>query len=170
MARNEPTTDLDPRFSSDGATATPWQEARDQLDRAKAYWLSTVRPDGRPHVTTIAAVWLDDALYFTTGVGERKAKNLERNTNVVVTTGTSAFEGLDVVLEGEAVRVTDQGTLERLAAAYIPKYDGVFVHEAREGELYAEDGQSLVLAFEVRATKAFGFGKGRTFSQTRYRF
>ena len=76
MARNEPTTDLDPRFSSDGATATPWQEARDQLDRAKAYWLSTVRPDGRPHVTTIAAVWLDDALYFTTGVDERKAKNL----------------------------------------------------------------------------------------------
>lgn len=170
MARNDPTTDLDPRFSSEGATATPWPEVRDQLDRAKAYWLSTVRPDGRPHVTTIAAVWLDDALYFSTGVEERKAKNLARNTNVVVTTGTDAFEGLDVVLEGEAVRVTDQATLERLAAAYLPKYDRMFVHEARDGELYAEDGQSPVLAFEVRATKAFGFGKGRKFSQTRYRF
>ena len=170
MTRNDPTTELEPRFSSDGAIATPWSVARDQLDRAKAYWLSTVRPDGRPHVTTIAAVWLDDALFFTTGVEERKAKNLARNTNVVVTTGTDAFEGLDVVLEGEAVRVTDQATLERLAAAYLPKYDRIFVHEARDGELYAEGGQDRVLAFEVRATKAFGFGKGGSFSQTRYRF
>ncbi len=170
MARNDPTTELEPRFSGDGAVATPWSVARDQLDRAKAYWLSTVRPDGRPHVTTIAAAWLDDALYFTTGVGERKAKNLARNTNVVVTTGTDAFEGLDVVLEGEAIRVTDQATLERLAAAYLPKYDRSFVHEARDGELYTEGDQSPVLAFEVRATKAFGFGKGREFSQTRYQF
>lgn len=170
MAGNDPTTDLDPRFSSDGATATPWPEARDQLDRAKAYWLSTVRPDGRPHVTTIAAVWLDDALYFTTGIGERKAKNLAHNANVVVTTGTDAFAGLDVVLEGEAVRVTDHATLARLAAAYLPKYDRIFVFEARDGELYAEGGQNPALAFEVRATKAFGFGKGGAFSQTRYRF
>ena len=170
MAPQEPATDLDPRFSSEGASATPWSEARHQLEQAKAYWLSTVRPDGRPHVTTIAAIWLDDALFFTTGIGERKAKNLAKNTNVVVTTGTNAFDGLDVVLEGEAVRVSDQATLERLAAAYLPKYDGIFVHEARDGQLYAEPGQDPVLAFQVRATKAFGFGKGRAFSQTRYRF
>jgi general stress protein 26 len=170
MGTTDPATDLDPRFSSDGATATPWPVARDQLDRAKSYWLSTVRPDGRPHVTTIAAVWLDDALFFTTGVRERKAKNLAHNANVVVTTGTDTFEGLDVVVEGEAVRVTDQATLERLAAAYLPKYDRIFVHEARDGDLYTEGDPDPVLAFQVRATKAFGFGKGERFSQTRYRF
>jgi uncharacterized pyridoxamine 5'-phosphate oxidase family protein len=170
MARNDPTTEVDPQFSSAAATATPWREARAQLDRAKAYWLSTVRPDGRPHVTTIAAIWLDDALYFTTGQNERKAKNLAQNANVVVTTGTAAFEGLDVVLEGEAVRVTDQATLERLAAAYLPKYDRMFVFEARDGELYTEGSADPALAFEVRATKAFGFAKGALFSQTRYRF
>ena len=71
------------------------------------YWLSTVRPDGRPHVTPIAAVWLDGALHFCTGPTERKAKNLARNRYCVVTTGTNALEGLDVVIEGEAVRVTD---------------------------------------------------------------
>ena len=78
MAQNEPAAELDPRFSDPGATPTPWPEAREELKRAKAYWLSTVRPDGRPHVTTVAAVWVDDALHFTTGRTERKAKTWPR--------------------------------------------------------------------------------------------
>ena len=105
MAQDEPTAELDPRFSDPNATPTPWPKAREELKRAKAYWLSTVRPDGRPHVTTVAAVWVDDALHFTTGRTERKAKNLAENARCVITTGTNAFEGLDVVVEGEAVRV-----------------------------------------------------------------
>jgi len=114
-SQDEPAAELDPQFSDPNATPTPWVEAREQLERAKAYWLSTVRPDGRPHVTTIAAVWVDGALHFTTGQTECKAKNLAHNANCVVTTGTSAFDGLDVVVEGEAVRVTDEARLQRLA-------------------------------------------------------
>jgi nitroimidazol reductase NimA-like FMN-containing flavoprotein (pyridoxamine 5'-phosphate oxidase superfamily) len=78
MAENLPITELEPQFSSDDATATPWAEAREVLAAAKVYWLSTVRPDGRPHVTPTAAVWLDDALYFSTGQAERKARNLAK--------------------------------------------------------------------------------------------
>jgi hypothetical protein len=170
MGDQEPTAELEPQFSSEGAKAPPWSELREQLQRAKAYWLATVRPDGRPHVTTIAAIWLDGALHFTTGAGERKAKNLERNTKVVVTTGTDAFEGVDVVVEGEAVRVTDEARLRRLAAAYLPKYGRLFVFEVRDGALRIEGSEDPALAFEVRATKAFAFGKGESFSQTRYRF
>jgi hypothetical protein len=62
--------------------------------------LATVRPNGRPHVTTIAAVWLDNALHFVTGKSERKAKNLARNSQCVITTGCHVLRGLDVVLEG----------------------------------------------------------------------
>lgn len=168
---SEPVTDLDPDYSSAGATATPWSTAREQLKTAKAYWLTTVRPDGRPHVTTIAAVWVDDALHFTTGPTERKARNLAGNANVVVTTGTDAFDGMDVVIEGEAVRVTEQARLERVAAAYPPKYGQIFVFEARDGVLRAADNEADEgLVFEVRATKGFGFGKGKEFSQTRWRF
>jgi hypothetical protein len=36
----------------------------------------TVRPDGRPQVTPVVAVWLDGAVHFTTGPTERKAHNL----------------------------------------------------------------------------------------------
>ena len=164
MVDETPTAELDSAFSSEGAVPTPWAEAREALDAAKVYWLSTVRPDGRPHVTPIAAVWLDGALHFTTGTTERKAKNLARNASCVVTTGTSALEGLDVVVEGEAVQVTDPARLQRLADAYIPKYGQLFVFTVRNGALPG------AFAYEVRPTKAFGFGKGEVFSQTRWRF
>ena len=72
------------------------------------FWVTTVRPDGRPHVTPLIAVWLDGALYFCTGPTERKAKNLLRNQNCILTTGCNKRnEGLDIVIEGQAVRVTD---------------------------------------------------------------
>lgn len=123
MAAQEPTAELDSRFSEPDATPTPWPEARSVLDQAKVDWLATVRPDGRPHVTPIAAVWLDGALHFTTGQTERKAENLQENAQVVITTGSNVLEGLDVVVEGEAIVVTDEATLQRLADAYIAKYD-----------------------------------------------
>ena len=170
MGHHEPTADLDRRFSSEDAGPTPWSEAQGKLEAAKVYWLSTVRADGRPHVTPIAAVWLDDAVHFTTGEGEQKAKNLGHNPDVVVTTGSSDLAGVDVVVEGQAVRVTDPSRLQRLADAYIPKYGDLFIHRVRDGTLRAEGAEGEVLAFEVKATKAFAFGKGASFSQTRWRF
>jgi general stress protein 26 len=170
MADRTPRVDVDPRFSSPGAAPTPWSDARALLDDAKVYWLSTVRPDGRPHVTPMAGVWVDDALFFTTGEHERKAMNLAENTNCVVTTGSSAFDGLDVVVEGEAVRVTDEALLRHLAVAYTVKYNDFFGFEVRDGALRAAGADDKGLAFELRTTKAFAFTKGEVFSQTRYRF
>ena len=117
---------IDTQFSSPDAVATPWSAARGRLESAKTYWVTTVRPDGRPHSTTIAAVWLDDAVHFTTGASEVKAKNIASNRKVIVTVGCSDWEGLDVVIEGEAVSVTDPDRLSRLAAAFTEKYDDFF--------------------------------------------
>ena len=112
MAAPEPKTELDTRFSDEGATATEWSAARDLLDRAELFWLSTVRPDGRPHVTPLIAVVLDDALYFCTGPTEQKAANLEHNRHCVLTTGCNDLRaGLDVVIEGDAVPVHDESAL-----------------------------------------------------------
>jgi general stress protein 26 len=169
MAEKEPVAEMEPQFSSDDATPTPWAEARERLATAKVYWLSTVRPDGRPHVTPIAAVWLDDALYFTTGHMERKAKNLAQNTHCVVTTGCNGLEGLDLVVEGDAVRVTDETRLQRLADEYVAKYDQLFRFTVRDGAFYLEGSEIEVLVYELASTTAFGFGKS-TFSQTRWRF
>lgn len=168
MSEKEPVTWLEPRFSSDDATATPWAEARDQLENAEVYWLSTVRPDGRPHVTPLVSVWLDGALYFASGPDERKAKNLAHDPHCVITTGCNIFEGLDLVVEGDAEVVGEEATLRRVADRYASKYDPPFHFTVRDGAFYGEGGAALV--YQLTPVKAFGFGKGEAFSQTRWSF
>jgi hypothetical protein len=64
-------TELDPRFSSSSASATPWTDAQRALTDARIYWITTVRHDLRPHVTPLIGLWIDDAFYFCTGPGEQ---------------------------------------------------------------------------------------------------
>ena len=126
--------ELDARFSSGGASPTVWTEARQGLETAEMFWVTTVRPDGRPHVTPLIAVWLEGALYFCTGPTERKAKNLLRNQNCILTTGCNKRnEGLDIVVEGQAVRVTDDALLQRVADAYESKYGQEWHFTVRDG-------------------------------------
>jgi Pyridoxamine 5'-phosphate oxidase len=162
----EPTTELHPQYSSEEATPTSWAYARGQLEEASIYWLATVRPNGHPHVTPLFAVWLDERLYFCTGPGERKAKNLAGNPHCVITTGCNVIEGVDIVLEGEAVQVSEEDTLQHVAGRYASKYG--WHYEVRDGAFHGEGGRALV--YKVIPTTAFGFGKGDTFSQTRWRF
>ncbi|MFF4578838.1 pyridoxamine 5'-phosphate oxidase family protein [Streptomyces sp. NPDC001373] len=179
----EPRTELDARYSSPGATATPWAEAAARLEDSEIFWLTTVRPDGRPHVTPLLAVWADGSLHFATGPAERKCLNLAANPHVVLTTGTNSYGGgLDVVVEGEAVRVTDEERLAGLAAAWERKYGPDWHFGVRDGAFdstsavaappptkqTAEAGRALV--FEVAPRTAFGFGRGAEFSQTCWRF
>lgn len=77
-----PKTALDTAFSERGAAATDWEQTRHVLENAELFWISTVRADGRPHVTPPVAVWLDDSIYFATGPQEQKAVNLKTNRNV----------------------------------------------------------------------------------------
>jgi general stress protein 26 len=159
--------EIDRRFSGPGAAPTPWSEAARALEEAELYWLSTVRSDGRPHVTPLIGIWFEGAMHFTTGLEEQKARNLAGNSQVALTTGTNTWaQGLDVVVEGAAVRVTDAAVLERLAAAIEDKYgddwhfdvgDGVFVHGGGEAAV-----------FRVEATKVMAFAKD-PHAQTSYR-
>src|ERR1700756_1897660 len=113
-----PQTSLDQRFSEPGAVATEWDEARRALEAAELFWITTVRADGRPPVTPLVAVGLDGALHFSTGETEQKAVNLRTNPHVILTTGRNDWDkGLDLVVEGDAVRVTDEDTLRLLAQA-----------------------------------------------------
>jgi general stress protein 26 len=165
---SEPTTHLDTRFSEPGAAATPWPAARQVLETAELSWLTTVRRDGRPHVTPLVVVWLDGALWFTTGPDEQKAVNLRTNREVIVTTGCNGWEdGLDVVVEGEAVRETSDEVLTGLAKAWSAKWDGRWEYEVRDGAFYHGHGEALV--FRVAPRKVLAFGKG-SFTHTSYRF
>ncbi|MBK3576028.1 pyridoxamine 5'-phosphate oxidase family protein [Streptomyces sp. MBT65] len=169
MTDQEPQTRLDPRYSDPAATATDWATAEARLDAAELFWISTVRPDGRPHVTPLPAVWADGALHFCTGPEERKALNLAGNPHVVLTTGTNTVDtGYDLVVEGAAVRVVDEGVLRELAAAWEAKYGSFWHFDVRDGAFHHGSGHAFVFAVAPRTV--FGFGKGEPFSQTRWRF
>ena len=168
----EPLAELDERFSDPGAAATPWPATQEVLENAQLSWVTTVRADGRPHVTPLVAVWLDDAVHFATGADEQKAVNLRRNPHVIVITGCNSWDrGLDVVVEGEAERVTDRATLERLAAAWAGKWNGDWQYRVVDGGFAHPDNPRAdepVLVFAVSAVKILAFAKGG-FSHTRYR-
>ena len=172
MAVRQPETTLDARYSSKGATPTDWGEARKRLESAAVFWVSTVRPYGRPHITPLIAVWLDDALYFATGAEERKARNLAQNPHCILLTGCNTLdEGLDLVVEGDARRVTDDGKLRRVAEAYVSKYGNDWRFAVRDGAFHHQGSRegAVALVFELAPHTVFGFGKGHIYSQTRWR-
>jgi hypothetical protein len=166
-----PVTELVSAFSSPNANPTEWSQARDELASAEVYWLSTVRPDGRPHVTPLLAIWLDGALYFCTGPDERKAKNLSANRHCVLTTGQNTLNGLDLAIEGTAESVGDPAELGLVASTYESKYGLHFV--APEGT-WAGLGDAIrraeILVYRVAPQIGFGFGREGQFSQTRWTF
>jgi general stress protein 26 len=165
---NEPTTTLDDRFSDPGGAPTSWDETVRTLEEAELFWITTVRADGRPHMSPLVAVWLDDALHFSTGADEQKAVNLRANPHVLLMTGCNQWDrGLDVVVEGEAIQATDDATLKRLADEWRSKWDGRWKFKARDGSFHHEAGTALV--FSVAPTKVLTFSKG-TFTHTRHRF
>ncbi|HEU4489945.1 MAG TPA: pyridoxamine 5'-phosphate oxidase family protein [Jiangellales bacterium] len=149
---------LDGRFSDPEAGPTSWPEVARVLAEAELFWLTTVRRDGRPHVTPLIAVWQAGAMHFCTGLDEQKARNLEHSGQVALTTGSNAWaSGTDVVVEGTAVRVTAAPELQRLADAYEGKYGRDWHFDVGEGGFAAGDGTAAV--FRVEATKVLAFAK-----------
>ncbi len=163
-----PVTSLDTRFSDPDTESTSWDDTVRALESAQLFWITTVRVDGRPHVSPLVAVWLDDAIHFCTGATEQKAVNLRANSNVILTTGCNQWDrGLDIVVEGRATRTTDDATLQRLADAWRSKWDGQWQYEVGDGAFHHGSGEALV--FTVTPARVLAFGKG-TFTHTRHDF
>jgi hypothetical protein len=103
-----------------GSSALPWSRPRDLLAAGTPgpgtpFFLGTSRPDGRPHAAGIGALWLESDLYFTSEPKTRKSRNLAANSACTISV---RLEGIDVVFEGEATRVVDRPTLEKVAGLY----------------------------------------------------
>ena len=166
--KSDPTAEIDSRFSDPEAAPTPWSVARQVLDQAELYWLTTVRADGRPHVTPLIGVAEDGAVHFCTGLREQKARNLEHRGKVALTTGNNAWaQGLDVVVEGTAVRVVERDALQRLADAYEAKYGSAWHFDVGDGVFGA--GEDAAAVFRIEPAKVLAFAKD-PHAQTRYRF
>lgn len=169
MAEAEPRGVLDERFSDPAARATSWVDADAALRHAELYWLSTVRADGRPHVTPLTAVWDQSTFWFCTGPGEQKAANLAADPQVAVTTGANLWTaGLDVVVEGAAVRVGAPVDLQRFADLMRDKYSGAWDYTVA-GDRVSPDRVNVADLYRVPPVKVLAFAKD-PHAQTRYRF
>lgn len=109
----------------DGLPPVDWDAITQQLDagsapdpeahNARTTWLTTINEDGSPHVTPVGALWLDGAFWFQTGSGTRKHRNIERDPRCSIAV---SIRDADVVVEGEAVRVTDSADVAKAANAW----------------------------------------------------
>jgi hypothetical protein len=157
-----------------GSPALPWSRPRDLLTADTpspdmAFFLGTSRPDGRPHSAGIGAVWFDDDLYFVSGPQTRKSRNIAANPACTISV---RLDGMDLVLEGDAARVTDQPTLERLAAVY---RDGGWPAEV-EGDAFTAPysapsaGPPPWYPYRLTLHTAFGVASAEPHGATRWRF
>jgi hypothetical protein len=76
-------------------------------------WLTTINPDGSPHLTGIGALWVEGAFWFETGERTRKGRNLARDSRCALSLATEEF---DLVVEGDGSQITEPTTVARMAA------------------------------------------------------
>ncbi len=124
-------------ISEDEEGLLSWEWVSDRMSESRNYWISTTRPDGKPHAAPVWGVWVDETLYFGTAPSSRKARNLAHNPNVAVhlESGDEA-----VIVEGVTEELTnpDPALSEKIIAAYAAKYKdpetgGEFQLESAEG-------------------------------------
>lgn len=122
--------------------------------------LGTVLPDGRPHAAAVGAMWIDGAWYVVSGPGTRKSRNLATNPACTL---TAKLPGIDVVFMGDAQRVTDAKTLERVAKVY----RGVGWPAEVEGDAFTapytapSGGPPPWFLYRMKCHEAFGVGTVR---------
>ena len=103
-----------------GDAVLPWSRPRAVLDAIEpsamiTWFLGTTGASGRPHAAGVGAMWVDGELYFTSGDGTKKAKDLSTNPFASIAV---SLEGIDLVFEGKVERVTDRPTLEAVTKRY----------------------------------------------------
>ncbi len=158
---------IDPRFSDPSAEPAPWAVAEERIRAAGTWFLTTVRASGAPHVTTLLAVWSSGALHFCTGTGEQKYRNLTHSPEVALATGDGRADGdMDLVVEGTAVRVTDEDRLRELAGAWVETHGEFWRFEVRDGAFH--HGGDPAHVFAVTPQKVLGFATSPTSAQLRW--
>ena len=140
-----------------GTPLVEWEQITAELDRGldqapgtggpdrHTVWLATIDRDGRPHVTGIGALWVDDALWFGTGEGTRKGKNLARDPRCTLSLATHDF---DLVVEGDKIvnRYIERGTLTGVA----------FLGIDPAGQRYEKPGTTVYRVENERLTESWG--------------
>jgi hypothetical protein len=106
----------------DGLLTWDWVMAR--VTTPKNYWVSTVKPDGKPHAVPVWGVWLDGTFYHGGGDDTVKARNLRQNPHLVMHLESGSevviIEGVTEILTKDTI---DPALARRIDDEYVKKYD-----------------------------------------------
>jgi hypothetical protein len=157
-----------------GNAALEWSRAQNLLKTTPSrlditFFLGTVRPDGRPHSAGVGALWSDGGFFIVSGPGTRKSQNLAANPACTISV---KLEGIDLILEGEAKRVTDKATLEKAAKLY---RDSGWPAEVKDDAFTApysapSAGKPPWYVYRFAFDTAFGVATAEPNGATRWRF
>ncbi len=157
-----------------GHPPIPWSRAAKQLEtqaseQARTTWLATTDPDGRPHVAAVGAVWADDRFYFVSGPRLRKSRNIASNPRCAISV---SLGDIDVVVEGDARKVTDPATLERIVNIYVSLGWPASIRDGAITAAYSAPsaGSGPWDLYEVTPTAAVGVATKEPHGATRWRF
>ncbi len=161
-----------------GLEPLPWERTKERLEsewklqgpsgdgQPHTPWLVTVRADGRPHIMPVGAVWNEGNFYVVSGPGTQKSTNLARDPRCSI---AIAAQGLDIVLEGEVTRVTDDARLREIAALFSdwgPKVqNGAFTHDYSAPSA----GPPPWYVYEFTPKTVYGFATAEPMGATRWR-
>jgi Pyridoxamine 5'-phosphate oxidase len=162
-----------------GAPQIEWVQVRDVLDSEitqapdtggpgrHTSWLTTINPDGSPHVMPVGVSGIDGAQYFTSGPGTRKSRNLARDPRCVISIATHPF---DLVIEGTAERVTDAGELQTVAETYAAQgWPARVAGESLTAEFSAPSaGPPPWHVYKVVPATVFALGTAQPYGATRF--
>jgi hypothetical protein len=144
----------------EGSGLLPWSWAQERLAASRNYWLASRRPDGRPHLMPVWGVWHEGGLCLSSSRESRKARNLRANPRCMISTEDAANP---VVIEGDAVLVTEPAGLESILAQDNAKYGTDYGVELVDPALNS--------VFRIRPTWAFALRTDDfTGSPTRWEF
>ena len=156
-----------------GLDPIPWSRALEALESFGGSdhrsFLATTRPDGRPHLAGVGALWDHGKVYVVSGGGTRKSLNLAENPSCAV---SMSVPDMDLVVEGRAERVTDDKTLHRLAKRYADSgwparvENGAFTYDYSAPSA----GPPPWNLYEITPTTVFGVLASEPGGATRWRF
>lgn len=107
------------------------------LERSEVIWLSSVRPDRRPHVLPMWFSWDGESIKVFSKPHAQKVRNLRLDPSVMVAIGEPGID-FDVELIDATAELESASTAELLPPEFVAKYRQLMADGQVTPEEYAE--------------------------------
>lgn len=106
------------------------ESIRKRFDNETNMWLSTVRPDGRPHLVPVWFVYWKGKLFINIESKSVKSRNIENNKKVSMSLENGTLHSV-VICEGQA-NLIDTPVPDQVIESFRKKYDWDIVDDGND--------------------------------------